>query len=149
MTRRTPAAPPGWDAPLEVVDLIPDDLALVAVLCGPSGGASLRAQLWDISLTGAAFLCPLHPDLPEPGVGEAFAVLLTFQEFEFRFNARCRHVQRLSSTSLRAGMEFHAEKELDPPSLSRFNQMLEELEALRIRRTFRSALRTTAIFTSD
>src|SRR5438552_8437200 len=28
VTRRTPAAPPGWDAPLEVVDLIPDELAL-------------------------------------------------------------------------------------------------------------------------
>ena len=47
MTRRTPAAPPGWDAPLEVVDLIPDDLALARAqlasgLYGVAEGVLLR-----------------------------------------------------------------------------------------------------------
>jgi hypothetical protein len=28
MTRRSPSPPPRWDAPLEVVDLLPDELAL-------------------------------------------------------------------------------------------------------------------------
>jgi hypothetical protein len=47
MTRRTPAAPPGWDAPLEVVDLIPDELALARAqlasgLYGLAEGVLLR-----------------------------------------------------------------------------------------------------------
>jgi hypothetical protein len=47
VTRRTPAAPPGWDAPLEVVDLIPDELALARAqlasgLYGLAEGVLLR-----------------------------------------------------------------------------------------------------------
>ena len=47
MTRRTPAAPAGWDAPLEVVDLIPDELALARAqlasgLYGVAEGVLLR-----------------------------------------------------------------------------------------------------------
>ncbi|MGZ6214293.1 MAG: hypothetical protein ACXWMG_05015 [Candidatus Limnocylindria bacterium] len=47
MTRRSPAAPPGWDAPLEVVDLIPDELALARAqlasgLYGLAEGVLLR-----------------------------------------------------------------------------------------------------------
>ena len=34
MTRRSPAPPPRWDAPLEVVDLIPDELALARAQLG-------------------------------------------------------------------------------------------------------------------
>ena len=34
MTRRSPAPPPNWDAPLEVVDLIPDELALARAQLG-------------------------------------------------------------------------------------------------------------------
>jgi hypothetical protein len=47
MTRRTQAAEPGWDAPLEVVDLIPDELALARAqlasgLYGLAEGVLLR-----------------------------------------------------------------------------------------------------------
>jgi hypothetical protein len=130
-------------------EAVPSDLPLVAILSGPSGGANLRARVFDISPTGAALLCPIHPDLPEPLLGETYAVLVTYQDIEFRFNALCRHVQHLSSNSLKAGIEFEARKDLDPPSLARFQRMLEDMEALRIRRTFRSALTKTALFATN
>ena len=34
MTGRSPTMPPGWDAPLAVVDLIPDELALARAQLG-------------------------------------------------------------------------------------------------------------------
>lgn len=47
MTRRSPAATPGWDSPLEVVDLIPDELTLARAqlesgLYGVAEGVLLR-----------------------------------------------------------------------------------------------------------
>jgi hypothetical protein len=47
MTRRSPAATPGWDAPLEIVDLMPDELALARAqlesgLYGLAEGVLLR-----------------------------------------------------------------------------------------------------------
>lgn len=142
-----------WPEQLTVVERrsggrepVGDDMPLVGMLSARLSGANLRGRLFDLSHTGAAFLCPIHPDLPKPIVGEGYAVILTHPEQEYRFNATCRHVQHLSSSSLKVGMEFRADKDLDPPSLARFKRMLEDMEASRIRRTFRSTLTKTARF---
>ena len=142
-----------WPERLNVVERrtgsreqLPDDVKIVVVLSLPDGGPTLRAQLWDVDLTGAACICPVHPDLPVPQVDQACGVLLTYRGEEYRLNGFCKNVQRLSTNSLRVGLQLLSETETDPSTLVRFKHLLGELQALRIRRGFRRELRNTVMF---
>jgi len=132
---------------------IPDDIEVPAILVrGGEGGESyceIGARVWDLSATGASFLCRADQPLPKLETGEPLAISLIYHGAEHRLNACHRYTQRLSSSSVRLGVQFNAQDSVDPSALARFRQLLEDLESLRIRRTFRGALRQTFSFRFD
>lgn len=101
----------------------------------------LAARVWDVSPTGASFLCRSDQPLPKLEVGEPLSITLLFNSTEHRVNACHRYAQRLSSSSVRLGVQFNSEDKVDPAASARFRQLLEELQSLRIRRSFRNVLR--------
>lgn len=124
-------------------EAVPDDVPIVAVLKSASGGPALRTRPWDLDLTGAGFLCPVHPQFPQPKTGQRYAVRLSYQGIDYDFEGVCRHAQRLSTNSVRVGIQFDARSDFPPATLARFQQLLADLQALRIRRTFRTQLKKT------
>lgn len=146
-----------WPEQINVVErrsgsreVIPDDIEMIAALSLPAGGAAaLRARVWDLDLTGVACICPVHPDLPVPVVGEPCGILLSYGGGEYRLNGFCKNLQKLSSNSMRVGFKLGSETEFDPADLVRFRQLLEDLQSLRIRRGFRHELRTTVTYSND
>jgi hypothetical protein len=145
-----------WPDKLNVVERrgesrqhVPDDIDIVAVLSLPEGGPTLRARLWDVDVTGAACICPAHAELPTPVVGDPVGILLNHAGLEYRLRGFCRNVQRLSSNSLRVGLQFLSESEVDAETLVRFKQLLEDLRTTTIRRSFRKDLRKTVTYTEE
>jgi hypothetical protein len=145
-----------WPEQLNVVERrgearlqVPDDMNIVAVLSLPEGGPTLRARVWDVDLKGASCICPSHPELPAPVVGDPVGVLLSHRGVDHRIKGFCRNVQRLSSNSLRVGLQFVSEGEFEPGALVRFKHLLEDLHATGIRRGFRKELRNTVTYTDD
>jgi len=130
-------------------EAVPDDVPVTALLGGASGGAPVRVRLWDIDQAGAGFICGLHPKLPKPRAGERFSVRLEYQGLEYRFQGVCRHVRELSTNSVRVGIQFDARAKSDPAEAKRFEQLLEDLQSLRIRRTFRNQLRKTVTYATE
>ncbi len=143
-----------WPEKLNVIERrngarlhVPDDVDIVAAISLPEG--TLRARIWDIDLTGAACICPAHPELPTPSVDQAVGILLSHGGLEYRLSAFCRNVQRLSSNSLRVGFQFVSEAEFEPETLVRFKHLLDDLNSTGIRRSFRKDLRNTVTYTDD
>ena len=143
-----------WPDKLNVVERrsesrqhVPDDIGIVVVLSLPEGGPTLRARLWDVDVTGAACICPAHPELPRPVVGEPVGILLNHGGIEYRLKGFCRNVQPLSCNSLRVGLQFVSETEIEPQTLVRFKHLLDDLRTTTIRRSFRKDLRRTVTYT--
>jgi len=143
-----------WPEKLTVVERrggarehIPDDIDIVAVLSLPGGGPTLRARLWDLDLKGMACICSAHPELPSPQVDQAVNILLSHGGQEYRLKGFCRNLQPLSSNSLRVGLQFESEAELDPETLVRFKYLVDELHGLGVRRSFRKELKNTVTYT--
>jgi len=124
---------------------VPADVEVMARIVRSNGESGtvceLAARVWDVSPTGASFLCRSDQPLPKLEVGEPLSITLLFNGGEHRVNACHRYTQRLSSSSVRLGVQFNAEDKVDPAVSARFRQLLEELQSLRIRRGFREVLR--------
>lgn len=101
----------------------------------------IAARVWDVSPTGASFLCRADQPLPKMEVGEPLAITLVFNGAEHRMTACHRYTQRLSSSSVKLGVQFDAEAGADPAVAARYQQLLEEVQSLNIRRSFRHTLR--------
>jgi len=145
-----------WPDKLNVVERrgearfhVPDNVDMVAVLSLPVGGPTLRARVWDVDATGVACICPAHPELPRPEVDNPVGILITHGRIEYRLHGFCRNVRQLSSNSLRVGVQFLSEMELDPQTVARFKQLLDDLRTTEIRRGFRKDLRTTVSYSDE
>lgn len=129
---------------------IPDDIEMVAQLTrvNHQGGppCELVARVFDVSATGASFICRADQPLPRMEIGEPLSILLVFNEVGHQVVGSHRYTQRLSSTSVRIGVEFDKQ---ETSSARKFQQYLADLQELRVRRTFRTALRKTAMFTTS
>lgn len=101
----------------------------------------IAARVWDVSPTGASFLCRADQPLPKMEVGEPLAITLIFNGGEHRLTACHRYTQRLSSSSVKLGVQYDAEAVADPSIAARYQQLLEEIQSLNIRRSFRNTLR--------
>jgi c-di-GMP-binding flagellar brake protein YcgR len=129
---------------------VPQDIEMVAQLTrinhqeGPP--CELVARVFDVSATGASFVCRADQPLPRLEIGEPLSILLVFNEVGHQVLASHRYTQRLSGTSVRIGVEFDKH---EAASAQKFQQYLADLEELRVRRTFRSALTKTAMFTTS
>lgn len=132
---------------------VPDDVEVAARITRPDDSTSpvceLVARVWDVSPTGASFLCRADQPLPKLAVGEPLAITLIFNGAEHRVTAHHRYTQRLSSSSVRLGVQFNLEDKVDPALAARFRQLVEDLQSLRIRRGFRNVLRRTFHFNFD
>lgn len=101
----------------------------------------IAARVWDVSPTGASFLCRTDQPLPKMEAGEALTITLMYRGSEHRMTACHRYTQRLSSSSVKLGVEFDAAAAADPAVTARYQQLLEEIQSLNIRRSFRHTLR--------
>ena len=132
---------------------VPRDIEVPAVLARDGGSVEtyceISARVWDVSPTGASFICRADQPIPKLEVGESLSIILLYNGTEHRLTACHRYTQRLSSSSVRLGVQFNAEEAFDPAALARFREMLEELQGLRIRRSFRKMLRKTFHFSPN
>jgi hypothetical protein len=119
---------------------IPDDVVVKAMLSDAAGKVRVEARVGDISLTGASFLCENSEPLSVIKKGETIRLEVTYGTHLHRLAAVCRYARPISPNLVRVGTQFDATQALTGKELSRFRTMLEELEGLRIRRTFRTQL---------
>jgi c-di-GMP-binding flagellar brake protein YcgR len=136
-----------WPHKLQVIERressrepIPEDVVVTAMLSDADGRIRILARLRDISLTGASFLCETSEPVSALQTGEAMRIVVTYGAHQHRLTASYRYTNPLSANTVRLGVQFDAEKSLAAGPLGRFRTMLEELEGLRIRRTFRVQL---------
>lgn len=101
----------------------------------------IAARVWDVSPTGAAFLCRADQPMPKMEVGEPLAIILSLNGQEHRMNACHRYTQRLSSSTVKLGVQFNGDEAADPQTMACYQQLLEEMQSLNIRRSFRHTLR--------
>ena len=101
----------------------------------------IAARVWDVSPTGAAFLCRADQPLPKMAVGEPLSITLTYNGSEHKMTACHRYTQRLSSSTVKLGVQSSTDGAADPEAAARYQQMLEEIQSLNIRRSFRHTLR--------
>jgi hypothetical protein len=119
---------------------IPGDVVVTAMLSDADGRVRVQSRVGDISLTGASFLCETTEPLSVIQVGRSIRIAVTHGGHQHRLDAVCRYARPISPNVVRIGTQFDAEKALAAGPLARFRLMLEELERLRIRRTFRTQL---------
>ncbi|HSZ57549.1 MAG TPA: PilZ domain-containing protein [Tepidisphaeraceae bacterium] len=119
---------------------IPDDVVVTAMLADAAGRVRVQARLGDISLTGASFLCETSEPLSALQNGQAIRIEVAYGGHQHRVDALCRYARPISPSLVRIGAQFDAERALAAGPLARFRMMLEELERMRIRRTFRTQL---------
>jgi hypothetical protein len=136
-----------WPLNLQIVERregsrepIPEDVVVTAMLSDAAGRVRVQARVGDISLTGASFLCETTEPISAIQSGGQIRIDVTYGGHQHRLAAICRYSRPLSSNLVRIGTQFDAEKALAAGPLSRFRTMLEELERMRIRRTFRTQL---------
>jgi hypothetical protein len=112
----------------------------------PEGDATQWiGRLWDISPTGASFLCGTNPPPPKLALDDPLSIALSFNHAERKLIALHRYTQPLSSSTVRLGVQFPAGGDFDPKS-EWFLEMVEHLRSRRIRDTFRHTLRKTFLF---
>ena len=119
---------------------IPDDVVVKAMLSDAASRVRVQARLGDISLTGASFLCETSEPLSAFQNGHTIRIEVAYGGQQHRVDAICRNSRPVSETLVRIGTQFDAEKAMTTGPLARFRMMLEELERLRVRRTFRTQL---------
>jgi hypothetical protein len=119
---------------------IPDDVVVKAMLSDAEGKVRVEARLGDISMTGASFLCENSEPLAVIQKGGTIGLEVKYGPHQHRLAAVCRYSRPISPGLVRVGTQFEAEKILTGAALTRFRTMLEELERLRVRRTFRTQL---------
>lgn len=126
-------------------ELVPEDVEINAQISraeqanGPT--CDLSARVFDLSPTGASFLCRADQPLPKLEDGEPLSVRFLWSGNEHRAAAWHRHTQRLSSSTVRLGVQFDLKGAVDFTSQARFRALLEQLHSVGIRRSFRSQLR--------
>jgi len=66
----------------------------------------IQATLWDISVGGASFVCPLDKGLQTIQRSELLVVVIHFRGQKIMLPAKLAHTRSLSSKTLRLGLQF-------------------------------------------
>jgi hypothetical protein len=125
-------------------EYVPDHIRILARLATDAPSAAMipdfESRVMDISPGGASLICPTDRSLVTLEPGQLLRIAISFDgRAPICLRAQHRYTQHLSTNSLRVGLQF------DPHSMSSqtataFQQLLGELETLRLTRSFRSAL---------
>lgn len=125
-------------------EYIPDHIRILARLAKDAPGATqitdYDCRVMDLSPGGASLVCPADRALVLLEPGEKLRVAITFDgRPPICLTAQHRYTQHLSTNSLRVGLQLNPDA-MSPQTAATFQQLLTELETLRLTRSFRSAL---------
>lgn len=125
-------------------EMIPEELELPAVLRpkSPAGqpAATFRGRVWDISRTGASFLCRSNQPIPTLPQGEGLSAVFHISKARHTLHGTHRYTQRLSAATVRIGMQFDTPIPVDGSACHPLTQFIEDMKGRRMRDTFRKAL---------
>ena len=125
-------------------EYIPDHIHILARLACYAPGATTMSEFdcraMDLSPGGASLICPTDRTLATLEPGQPLRVAISFDgRAPICLKAQHRYTQHLSTNSLRVGLQFDKES-ASPQTATAFQQLLSELETLRLTRSFRSTL---------
>ena len=125
-------------------EYIPDHIRILARLACYAPGATSMSEFdcraMDLSPGGASLICPVDRTLATLEPGQPLRVGISFDGRPMIvLAAQHRYSQPLSSNSLRVGLQFNR-PEIPPATAATFQKLLEELETLRLTRSYRAGL---------
>ena len=119
---------------------VPREVDVAACLQLGDGADPMPLYVWDLSPTGASFLCPPGKRPPKFGPSQRLHVTLTFWGEDHSIVVCHRHTQTLAGGRVRVGVEFEekapGKPDIPPPLI----KLLEDLKSSRIRSTLGAAL---------
>ena len=125
-------------------EYVPDHIRILARLAADAPGATnivgFDCRIMDLSPGGASLICPTERSLVSLEPGQPLRVAISFDgRAPICLRAQHRYTQHLSTNSLRVGLQFNPDA-ASPQTATAFQQLLTELETLRLTRSFRSTL---------
>jgi hypothetical protein len=89
--------------------LVSDARQLTGELClALADGQKLTAKgsLWDVSETGASFICDLTPELLDVTPGQAARLVVRYEEMTLQLETEVRHTRTVSRNTIVLGMRL-------------------------------------------
>ena len=125
---------------------IPDDVMIQARLLRVPSGAyradpfEAEARVLDLGRLGASLICPAVRPLMGMVPEEKVIALFQYGGRQHEIAARPRYVQSLPPDGIKVGLQFSMDDAKERDAVRDFAPLVEEFQALRVRRSFRSTL---------
>ena len=135
----------GWPTHLRVIERrksvrerVPDHRPITASLQLPGrllGPPQVSCRVYDLSASGAAFLCPPGSRIPALQPGQTLQVCVTLAGVEHHLEVQHRNTRILPDGAVRLGVEFAPDTAGDSLASAELQKLLDELRDQRMRQS--------------